>query len=66
VTTVTPETIGFRVLFSSANSSDRWNLIVQMQEEVVRFLAGRYPEHLPRMRVETPPRPSDPGASVGV
>jgi len=65
VTTVTPETIGFRVLFSCRNSSDRWNLIVQMQEDMVRFLADRYPESLPRTRVEVPHAGPMPSSAAG-
>lgn len=66
VTTLTPETIGVRVLFSCANANDRWSLIVHMQEEMIRFLAAEYPEHLPRMRVEVPDSgPQNEGKTFG-
>ncbi len=55
VTTVSPETIGMRALFSASDSTHRWNLIVMVQEELVRFLKERYPQNLPRMRVEVSP-----------
>jgi small-conductance mechanosensitive channel len=64
VTTVSPETIGMRALFSARDSTHRWNLIVMVQEQLVRYLQERYPEHLPRMRVEVIP-PDDSAEKPG-
>jgi len=44
-----------RALMSAADSASAWDLKCDMREHMVAFVRDRYPEALPRFRVETPP-----------
>jgi small-conductance mechanosensitive channel len=57
VTSLDEKAVQMRALFSASDSNHRWNLIVDVQEKLVKFLQERYPEHLPRMRVDVSPFP---------
>lgn len=65
VTTLSPETVGMRALFSAADSTRRWNLMVMVQEQLVRYLKERFPESLPRFRVEMSEAPKRPQTVPG-
>ncbi len=65
VTSLDEKAVQMRALFSAADSSHRWNLIVDVQEQLVKFLQENYPEHLPRTRVEVAPFPRREQAPVG-
>ncbi len=55
VTQMDERAVQMRALFSARDSSSRWNLMVLVREELLRFLQGAYPERLPRVRVELAP-----------
>ncbi|MGJ6962093.1 mechanosensitive ion channel family protein [Streptosporangium sp. G11] len=44
-----------RALMSAADSASAWDLKCDIREHMVAFIRDRYPEALPRFRVETPP-----------
>ncbi len=52
VTNATEHTIELRALMSAADSPTAWNLRCLVREQLIKFLQERYPESLPRMRVE--------------
>ncbi len=64
VTGADERALQMRALFSAADSTHRWNLIVEVQEKLVSFLQTHYPDCLPLSRVEvTPGRPGGTGAA---
>ena len=48
-------TVQLRALFGARDSNDRWNLMVRVQEELIRYLRTHAPEQLPRDRVTLEP-----------
>ncbi len=54
VTNTTDRSVELRGVMSSANSADSWKLRCKVREELIVFLRERYPDSLPRMRVEIP------------
>ncbi len=52
VTDSKPETLEIRLLLSTRNSSDGWDLRCEVREHMVNFLQKHYPTSLPRTRVE--------------
>ena len=69
VTDATEQTVELRALMSAADSPTAWDLRVHVREKLIRFLQEKYPQHLPRTRVEMSPRPTrekaDPGNRSG-
>jgi small-conductance mechanosensitive channel len=47
------EVIELRMLVSAANASDVWDLRCYVREKMIAFVQERYPEALPRTRIET-------------
>jgi len=60
VTDATAQTIEIRALMSAADSPTAWNLRCEVREKLLEFLQKRFPESLPRTRVELKenPKPS--------
>ncbi len=54
VTNSTERAVVLRALMSAANSDASWKLQCMVREALISFLRERYPESLPRMRVEFP------------
>lgn len=52
VTNATAQTIEIRALMSTADSPTGWNLRCEVREKLLEFLQKRFPECLPRTRVE--------------
>ncbi|MBR9999550.1 MAG: mechanosensitive ion channel [Cyclobacteriaceae bacterium] len=52
VTGAGEKTMELRVLMSARNASDAWDLRVFMREKILTYLQEKYPEHLPRTRIE--------------
>lgn len=52
VTDCTEKTVQVRLLMSAASSPDAWELRCAVRERVVTFLQDKYPESLPRLRLE--------------
>ena len=52
VTDTTEHTIELRALMSAADSPTAWNLRCETREKLVEFLQKKYPQSLPRTRVE--------------
>ncbi len=52
VTDTKPNTIEVRALVSSRNAGTSFDLRCQVREELIEFLRSRYPESLPRVRLE--------------
>ncbi len=52
VTDATEHTVELRALMSAADSPTAWNLRCETREKLLEFLQKRYPESLPRTRVE--------------
>ena len=50
VTDASPSTIKVRIIASSRNSSDGWDLRCHLREELIGFLQQNHPEALPRAR----------------
>jgi small-conductance mechanosensitive channel len=55
VTDTSEKTITVRALVSAANASNAWDLRCYVREKLVNFLQDKYPESLPRIRVEEGP-----------
>lgn len=66
VTNATEKAVEIRALMSAADSPTAWDLRVLVREKLISFLQDKYPNSLPRTRVEmTPPSPEkSPGHSV--
>jgi small-conductance mechanosensitive channel len=57
VTDITPEgLVELRALMSAADSASAFDLRCDIREHLVEFIREKYPESLPRLRVETPAR----------
>ncbi|MCK4463418.1 MAG: mechanosensitive ion channel family protein [Candidatus Omnitrophica bacterium] len=52
VTNATERTVELRALMSAADSPTAWNLRCEMREKLLEFLQKKYPQNLPRTRVE--------------
>jgi len=52
VTNATAQTVEIRALMSAADSPTAWNLRCEVRERLLEFLQKRFPECLPRTRVE--------------
>jgi small-conductance mechanosensitive channel len=52
VTNATEHTVELRALMSAADSPTAWNLRCETREKLLEFLQKKYPQNLPRMRVE--------------
>ena len=52
VTNTTDKTIELRALMSAADSPTAWNLRCEVREKLLGFLQQRFPECLPRIRIE--------------
>ncbi len=53
VTNATEKTVELRALMSAADSPTAWNLRCEVREKLLEFLQQRFPECLPRIRIET-------------
>jgi small-conductance mechanosensitive channel len=52
VTDASPQTMELRALMSASDSSKAWDLRCLVREKLISFLQDKYPQSLPRMRVE--------------
>ncbi len=52
VTNATEKTIELRAMMSAADSPTVWNLRCEVREKLLEFLQQRFPECLPRIRIE--------------
>jgi small-conductance mechanosensitive channel len=52
VTNSSEKTMELRALMSARNASDAWDLRVFIREKLLTFLQEKYPEHLPRARID--------------
>jgi len=52
VTNATEKTVELRALMSAADSSIMWDLRCEVREKLLEFLQQRFPECLPRIRIE--------------
>ncbi|MBU4377030.1 MAG: mechanosensitive ion channel family protein [Candidatus Omnitrophica bacterium] len=52
VTNITERTIELRALMSAADSPSSWNLRCEVREKLLVFLQKKFPQFLPRVRVE--------------
>ncbi len=52
VTNATEKTVEIRLMVSAADSPTAWDLRVQMREKMLAFLQEKFPECLPRARIE--------------
>jgi small-conductance mechanosensitive channel len=52
VTEITPGGVELRMLMSAADAPSAWDLRCEVREKLLTFLRQRFPEALPRMRVE--------------
>jgi small-conductance mechanosensitive channel len=52
VTNATEKTVEIRALVSAENSGNAWDLRVYIREQLIKFLQEKYPESLPKSRVE--------------
>jgi small-conductance mechanosensitive channel len=59
VTDSKPETMELRLLLSTRDASDGWDLRCHIREKMIDFLQREYPASLPRMRVELNAPPAD-------
>ncbi len=66
VTNLTDRAVELRAVMSAADASSSWKLRCKVREELIAFLRERYPESLPRMRVEVPEGPGWPDGPAGV
>jgi small-conductance mechanosensitive channel len=56
-----------RALMSAADSASAWDLKCDIREHLVAFVREKYPQALPRFRVENPPMPATlPGTLTGL
>ncbi len=54
VTDATEKTMQIRALMSARNAGDAWDLRCQIREQLITFIQEKYPEALPKTRVEIP------------
>lgn len=52
VTEITAQGVELRILMSAADAPSAWDLRCEVRERLLTFLRTRYPEALPRLRVE--------------
>ena len=52
VTNATDKTVELRALMSAADSPTAWDLRCQVREKLLEFMQQRFPESLPRIRIE--------------
>jgi len=52
VTNTTDRNVELRALMSAVNSPTAWNLRCEVREKLLDFSQKKYPQNLPRMRVE--------------
>ena len=52
VTNATDRSVELRALMSAVDSSTLWDLRCEVREKLLEFLQRRFPECLPRMRIE--------------
>lgn len=57
VTDVTAQGVQLRILMSAADAASAWDLRCEVRERLLVFLRERYPESLPRLRVEAAAAP---------
>ena len=55
----TPAVVQVRLLISARDSGSAWDLRCALREHIVTWLAGEYPESLPRTRAYLEPYPGD-------
>ena len=55
VTNTTEKTVELRALMSAADSPTAWDLRCEVREKLLEFLQQRFPECLPRIRIEMNP-----------
>ncbi|MCF7827295.1 MAG: mechanosensitive ion channel family protein [Candidatus Marinimicrobia bacterium] len=53
VTNATERTVELRALISAENSSNAWDLRCLVREQLIKFLHAKYPDSLPRVRMES-------------
>jgi len=58
VTNATDKTVEIRALMSAENSSKSWDLRCHVREQLIQFMQERFPQSLPRLRLEGDPAPS--------
>lgn len=61
VTDSTEKTMEIRALMSAADSSSAWDLRVNVREKLIDFLQKKYPEALPKSRLDIGPLPNKSG-----
>jgi len=66
VTDADQRTMQLRILVSSRNSGLNFDLRCRVREGLIDFLRRNYPQHLPRLRVDTGPCDEPTGAPVHV
>jgi small-conductance mechanosensitive channel len=54
VTEITTQGVELRILMSAADAPSAWDLRCEVREQLLRFVRERFPEALPRLRIETP------------
>jgi hypothetical protein len=59
-------TMQLRILVSSKNSGLNFDLRCRVREGLIDFLQRNYPQHLPRLRVDTAPHDAPSGEPVHV
>jgi small-conductance mechanosensitive channel len=64
VTNATDRSIEVRALMSAANSPNAWDLRVLVREKLITFLQEKYPQSLPRTRIEMVASPNGTGETV--
>jgi len=52
VTNTTDRSVELRALMSAADSPTAWNLRCEVREKLLDFLQKKYPQSLPRVRVD--------------
>ncbi|MDQ1694886.1 MAG: hypothetical protein QOJ03_239, partial [Frankiaceae bacterium] len=57
VTDLTSQGVQLRILMSAADAASSWDLRCAVREHLLAFLLERYPEALPRVRVEAATAP---------
>ncbi len=62
VTNASERTVELRALMSATDSSKAWDLRCLVREQLLRFLQGKYPESLPRVRAEIRGGAAPPGS----
>ena len=56
VTDATERSMQLRILCTAASSGLAWDLRCRVREGVIDFMQREYPEHLPRLRIESGPQ----------